>query len=160
MFKPGLAVDSLSTVKFHTDELHFFTVECLQFIEITDSIAEIVAASGVEFGMVNIQTRHTTTAIIINENESLLLDDMRRTLERVAPRYEAYRHDDFSVRTENMTSDENPNGHAHCKALFLRSSESVNIVDGQLQLGRWQRIFLLELDCARPRTVSVMVIGQ
>ncbi len=59
-----------------------------------------------------------------------------------------------------MTPDEKPNGHAHCKALFLRSSETINIVDGRLQLGRWQRIFLLELDCPRRRTVSVMVMGQ
>jgi len=43
---------------------------------------------------------------------------------------------------------------------LLSSSATLNIVDGEMQLGRWQRIFFIELDHARPRTVSVMVMGQ
>jgi secondary thiamine-phosphate synthase enzyme len=136
------------------------TQECLEFIDLTDEVIALVQASGISHGMVNVQTQHTTAAIIVNEDEPLLLDDLRRTLEQMAPRSLVYRHDDFSIRTANLTPDEKPNGHAHCKALFLRSSETLNLVGGKLELGRWQRLFFVELDCARERTVSVMLMGQ
>jgi secondary thiamine-phosphate synthase enzyme len=135
------------------------TRECLQFIDLTGELTSLVAASGVVNGTVNVQSRHTTAAIVVNEDEPLLLEDLKRTLEGLAPRGADYRHDDFSVRTANLTPDEQPNGHAHCKALFLRASETVNVVNGELQLGRWQRVFFVELDCARAREVSVLVMG-
>lgn len=140
--------------------LHLQTTACLQFIDLTERITELIAASGVQHGLVNIQTTHTTTAIIVNEHEPLLLEDMKRTLERLAPRDVKYQHDEFDIRTANLTPDERPNRHAHCKAMFLRTAETLNIVNGELQLGRWQRIFFLELDDARERTVSVTVMGQ
>jgi secondary thiamine-phosphate synthase enzyme len=140
--------------------LHLQTVECMQFIDITEAVIERVRQSGVRHGLVNVQTKHTTTAVIVNEYEPLLLEDMKRTLERLAPQQGAYRHNDFSIRTANLTPDEQENGHSHCKALFLRTSETLNIADGAIQLGRWQRIFLIELDSARKRTVSIMIMGQ
>ena len=139
--------------------IHLETEECLQFIDITERIVELVEDSGIQNGIVNVQTRHTTTAIIVNENEPLLLKDMRQTLERLAPRDIDYGHNDFSIRTVNMQPEETENGHSHCKAMFLRTSETLNLTDGVIQLGRWQRVFLLELDGARRRSVSVVVMG-
>jgi secondary thiamine-phosphate synthase enzyme len=132
----------------------------MQFIDITESILELVRRADVRNGVVNVQTRHTTTAIVVNEHEPLLLEDMKKTLERLAPQSDAYRHNNFDVRTANLSPDEPANGHSHCKALFLRTAETLNIVEGAVQLGRWQRIFFIELDCARERMVSVMVMGQ
>jgi secondary thiamine-phosphate synthase enzyme len=140
--------------------LHLQTTECLQFIDLTERITGLVAASGVQHGLANIQTLHTTTAIIVNEHEPLLLEDMKRILERLAPRDVKYQHDEFDIRTANLTPDERPNGHAHCQAMFLRASETLNIVNGELQLGRWQRIFFVELDGERERTVSVTLMGE
>lgn len=140
--------------------LNLYTDECLQFIDLTAALRQFVKDSGIENGFLNVQTRHTTTAIIVNENEPLLLEDLKKTLERLAPQTVSYAHDDFDVRTENLTPDERPNGHAHCKALFLRSSETLNICHGELDLGRWQRVFLIELDGARPRTISLTILGQ
>ncbi|HEX4945468.1 MAG TPA: secondary thiamine-phosphate synthase enzyme YjbQ [Blastocatellia bacterium] len=140
--------------------LQFHTQEALQFIDLTALLLQFVDDSGISHGFLNVQTRHTTTAIIINENEPLLLEDLKKSLERLAPSTVSYQHDDFDIRTENLTPDERPNGHAHCKALFLRSSETLNIVNGELDLGRWQRVFLLELDDARPRTVSLTILGH
>jgi secondary thiamine-phosphate synthase enzyme len=147
-------------LKFFHDSIPLWTQEGSQFIDLTDWVIELVEQSGVQNGIVNVQTRHTTTAIIVNEHEPLLLEDLKRTLERIAPREGEYQHNDFTIRTHNMTPDEKPNGHAHCQSLLLNSSALLNIVDGQIQLGRWQRIFFIELDCARERTVSVMVMGQ
>lgn len=151
-------VDSAVSIKH--GEIHVETEECLQFIDLTDRVVETVEASGIRAGIVNIQTRHTTTAIIINEDEPLLLEDMKHTLERLAPRDIEYGHNDFTIRTENLVDDERENGHSHCKAIFLRASETLNIADGAIQLGRWQRIFLIELDGARSRTISLTVIGE
>jgi len=140
--------------------LELQTAEPLQFIDLTDEVRALVAQSGVANGMVNVQTRHTTTAVIINEHEPLLLEDLKELLCRLAPPQAYYRHNDFAIRTANMTPDESPNGHAHCQSLLLSSAATVNIIDGALQLGRWQRIFFIELDHARPRTVSLTVMGQ
>jgi secondary thiamine-phosphate synthase enzyme len=147
-------------LKGYHDSLTAETHECLEFIDVTDRVAEAVRNSGVRDGLVNVQTRHTTTVILVSEHEPLLLEDLKRTLETLAPCKGSYRHDDFAVRTVNMCPDEEKNGHSHCKALFLRSSECLNIVDGQMDLGQWQRIFLIELDRARSRTVSVMILGE
>jgi secondary thiamine-phosphate synthase enzyme len=113
----------------------------------------------VRHGWVNIQTQHTTTAIIVNENEPLLHQDLKRMLERLAPRTGDYEHNDFSRRVD-IPPDEPANGHSHCKALFLPMSVCVNVADGLLQLGRWQRIFLIELDESRDRNISVIVMGR
>jgi secondary thiamine-phosphate synthase enzyme len=122
-------------------------------------VLEVVRRSGIGDGLVNIQTRHTTTAVMVNEHEPLLLEDMKQTLERLACRTSAYRHDDFTVRTVNMCPDEEKNGHSHCKAMFLRASETLNLSEGRVQLGQWQRIFLIELDRGKRRTLSVTVMG-
>jgi secondary thiamine-phosphate synthase enzyme len=161
MYQAAQVEESLNAVmRVHHKTLQLETTGGVQFIDITEQISEIVAASGILNGWVNIQTQHTTTAIVINEHEPLLLEDMQDLLERFAPQEHAYRHNDFSIRTVNMQPDEQPNGHSHCRALFLRASETVNVIEGKPNLGRWQRIFFIELDCPRLRNISVMVMGQ
>jgi secondary thiamine-phosphate synthase enzyme len=161
MYQTAQVEGSLNAVmRVHHETLQLETEGGVQFIDITDQITEVVAESGITHGWVNIQTQHTTTAVVINEHEPLLLEDMQDLLERFAPLEHTYRHNDFSIRTVNMQPDEQPNGHSHCRALFLRASETVNVVDGVMTLGRWQRIFFIELDCARQRHLSVMVMGQ
>ncbi len=130
-----------------------------QFIDITDDIQRLVAEAGIREGVVTVFSRHTTASIRINENEPLLLQDMEEFLKRLAPRDVYYRHNDFSIRTENMTEDECPNGHAHCQHLLLGSSECIPVVDGKLTLGRWQRVFFVELDRPREREVLVHLQG-
>ena len=96
----------------------------------------------------------------MNEHEPLLLEDFAGLLDATAPSQRAYRHDDLSIRRVNLTPGERVNGHAHCRALFLPSSACLNVVDGALQLGRWQRVFLVELDGPQEREVSVLVTGE
>jgi secondary thiamine-phosphate synthase enzyme len=131
-----------------------------EFIDLTDRIQEFVAASGLEFGMLNVQSLHTTTAIVLNEHEPLLLSDFSTLLGRAAPFRFLYRHDNLSERTVNVEPGERANGHAHCRALLLGASAALNVAEGRLQLGRWQRIFLVELDGPRDREVSVLLFGE
>lgn len=136
------------------------TLEPLEFIDLTERVRSLVRESGIRTGIVNLQTQHTTTAIVVNELEPLLHCDMKRLLERLAPESDHYDHDNLAIRTVNLTPDERRNGHAHCRAMFFRTSETINIVDGDLRLGRWQRIFLLELDGPQERAISALLMGQ
>jgi len=142
--------------------LHTFSVRterAPQFVDITEKVHELVEEMGVKQGIVTVFTRHTTAAIRINENEPLLLSDMEEFLKRLAPKDLYYRHNDFGIRTHNMTEDECPNAHAHCQHLILGASETIPVMEGKLALGRWQRIFLVELDRPREREVCVQIIG-
>ncbi|MGH2448735.1 MAG: type 2 isopentenyl-diphosphate Delta-isomerase, partial [Chloroflexota bacterium] len=127
------------------------------FIDITDQVAELAAQTGIQHGLVQVCSQHTTAAIRVNENEPLLLADFRRMLERLAPEGE-YEHDDLDRRV-GISAAEPRNGHAHCRHLLLSSSESVALAGGRLRLGQYQRIFLIELDSPRQRQVSVQVVG-
>jgi len=146
-------------LKTHHSQILVRTSECLHFVNITGLISDTVEKSGIAHGLVNIQTRHTTTAVIINEDEPLLIEDIKQMLERYVPREGEYQHNDFSRRVD-IPPDEPMNGHSHCKALFLPTSVNLNVADGQLQLGRWQSVFLIELDDARERSISILVMGQ
>jgi secondary thiamine-phosphate synthase enzyme len=130
-----------------------------EFMDITQEVKDVLARSEISEGSVLVFTRHTTAAIEINEHEPLLMEDLKQFLLRIAPRDGDYKHNDFFIRTANMTEDECPNGHAHCQHLLLGTSETIPIVDSELLLGRWQRIFLIELDRPRERQVFVQVQG-
>jgi secondary thiamine-phosphate synthase enzyme len=130
------------------------------FIDLTARLEAFVTATGLRSGILNVQTRHTTTAIVVNEHEPLLLADFEELLAGIAPVAARYRHHDAGARTVNLTAAERPNGHAHCRALLLPSSASLNVFDGRLQLGTWQRVFFVELDGPRDRDVSVLAFGE
>lgn len=139
--------------------LRYETERSGQFIDITADAERVVAASAVLDGWVTVFSKHTTAAIKISEHEPELLKDLQRLLAAIAPEGRAYFHNDFTVRTVNMVEDECPNGQAHCQHLLLGASETVPVADGRLMLGRWQRMFLIELDHGRTRDVVVTVMG-
>ena len=131
----------------------------LDFIDLTEKVSELVKKSAVKNGVVNIQSLHTTMAVIIQEAEPLLLGDLKKTLEKVAPRTAQYVHDNFKIRTVNMNPNERKNGHSHCKCLFLTPNVMLNICQKKIQIGRWQSVFAVELDGEREREVSVQILG-
>ena len=130
-----------------------------EFIDVTDTVKYFVSESGVTQGQVSIYSIHTTFSVMINENEPLLLKDMEHFLERSAPKDAYYGHNDFELRTVSMRPNECPNGHSHCQHMILGSSEIVPIIDGNLLLGEFQRIFLVELDEPKLRQVALQVMG-
>lgn len=136
------------------------TQDAPEFIDITRWVSECVANSKVSNGFAVVYSKHTTAAVKINENEPLLLADMAAFLEKSAPRHAAYQHNDFEIRTVNMTPDESPNGHAHLQHLLLGTSETVPILNGEMQFGVYQSIFFIELDHPRNREVMVQVVGE
>ncbi|MDP3990714.1 MAG: secondary thiamine-phosphate synthase enzyme YjbQ [Candidatus Nealsonbacteria bacterium] len=147
-------------MKINHKTIEFQTKEELDFIDFTQEAQKFVAESNIQNGLLNIQTLHTTCLLLLNENEPLLLRDFKKHLSMISPKDIGYEHDDLSKRTVNVCQDECINGHSHCKAVHLPSNLVLNIIDNKLQLGQWQRVFLIELDRARIRNVQLQIIGE
>ena len=125
------------------------TKKRIELINITDHVNEHVKESNVQQGICVISTRHTTSSIIVNENEAGLRGDILSLLERLVPENAGYSHDRID-----------DNAHAHLRAVLLGSSETLQISNSKLILGTWQSIFFAELDGPRTRTVDITVIGK
>jgi len=144
----------------YNDRIELRSEEPTQFIDLTDWVARSLLRSGVEHGIAQVRVLHTTAAIVVNENEPLLLDDFKAVLERLAPGNGVYGHDDPLRRRVNLEPGERSNGHAHARALLLGDSRQFSVLEGRVELGRWQSIFLVELDGPRTRSVSITVMGH
>ena len=127
-----------------------------EFYDITEHVRWALADSRVSDGLLCVYSVHTTASIVINEHEPRLLEDMKRFLRNIAPEDAYYAHNDFAIRTVNMTPDETANGHSHCAHLLLPSSETIPVMGGELALGTYQSVFMVELD-PRPRTREVLI---
>ena len=123
------------------------TSKRVEIIDITSEVQKVVEETNVKDGIAVVYTQHTTTAIIINENESGLKEDIVFVLDKLIPRGAGYMHD---------TIDNNAD--SHLRAIFLGNSVVVPIINGKLALGTWQRIMFVELDGPRTRRVIVKVI--
>jgi secondary thiamine-phosphate synthase enzyme len=125
------------------------TSERLELVDITEEVKSEVITSGIVNGICVVSTSHTTTAIILNENETGLRHDILDLLEKLIPPSAGYQHD----RIDN-------NADSHLKAVMLGSSETIPVTGSGLVLGTWQRIFFVELDGPRQRTVNITVVDQ
>ena len=136
--------------------------ERFAYLDLTDDLRRAVKDAGITDGVVVAFCAHTTCALLINEWEDGALDDFRRHLTDLVPHDDAYfRHDDLSIRTQNLQADERANGHAHVKAMLLSAtSHSIPVIGGEASLGTWQRLMLLELDEPKERTVTFQVMGS
>jgi secondary thiamine-phosphate synthase enzyme len=141
------------------ESIRLRTGEAPDFVDITERVERILADTGISQGFAVIFSKHTTAAVRVNENESCLKRDFAKVLERVAPCDAYYEHNDLTIRTENLVDNEDLNGHSHCIHMLMGASETVPVINGRLALGRWQRIFLIELDKARDREVIVQCLG-
>lgn len=105
-------------------------------VEVSDAVAEVVARSGVRTGLATVFCRHTSASLVITENaDPSARGDLARWLERLAP------DGDPANRHTAEGPDDSP---AHLRSALTRTSESIPIVGGELALGTWQGIFLVE----------------
>ena len=120
--------------------------------EVTDKVAELARVSQVQTGLMNVFLRHTSASLLIFENaDSSARRDLEKFFERLVPEGAGY----FSHTMEGP--DDMP---SHIRMALTRTSESIPIADGQLQLGRWQGLFLYEhRGRGSARSVVVSVIG-
>ena len=125
------------------------TYERIEIHDITQEIQLIVGQSSCKIGVVNIYNRHSTSGIVINENEKGLLKDFQDVLENLVPSNENYNHN----RIDN-------NADSHIRSFLIGNTVTIPLYDGKLDLGTWQSIFFVELDGPRRRKVTVTVMGD
>jgi len=117
-------------------------------IDLTDRVRAIVKRAGVEAGLCHVIVLHSTAAVVVNEfDDPNIGKDVLSALDRAVPDHAGWLHDRID-----------DNAHAHIKATLLGPSELVPVKDGDLLLGTWQRILLVELDGPRSRKVSVTIL--
>ncbi len=119
-----------------------------EVVDVTGLVEGAVRGSGVREGVVVVQTPHTTTAVVVNEREGSLVQDLLEWAARMAPEGAGYRHD----RTDG-------NAHAHLRGIMMGASVVIPIADGRLALGTWQSVLFVELDGPRSRRLHVKVLG-
>ena len=120
-----------------------------EVVDITRDVEEIVRKSKITDGICLIHTTHSTTAIIVNEHESRLTNDIVKKIRQDFPKGAGWLHD----RVDD-------NADAHLASSYLGPTRIFPVQEGRLIRGTWQNIFLLELDGPRNRRVVVEVMGK
>ena len=145
-------------MKFFNKIIEFETDADIGIYNLTPQIQEYLQETGIQNGQALVFSRHTTTALAINEYEVRLLEDIKVHLEKLAPKDAKYLHNDLHLR--DVPPDEPINAHSHLMAMMLSTSEVIPIVDGQLGLGTWQSVLFFDLDGPRKRTVLLQIYGE
>ena len=136
-----------------TEEITVKTKGNCQILDITPKVQAALKKSGVANGTVTLFNVGSTASITTIEYEPGLVNyDINEALEKLAPESGHYEH-------EKTWHDDN--GHAHVRASLLGPSLVVPIVNGQLTLGTWQQIVLIDFDTrSRTRTIICQMIGE
>ena len=132
-----------------TEYLWFETPKEVQFVRITDQVADLVARSGIQEGFCLVSAMHITAAVYVNDWEEGLIEDIQEWLDHLAPK-KNYRH--------HRTGEDN--GEAHLKNLIMHHQVILPITSGRLDLGPWQQVFYAEFDGRRKKRVVVKSIGE
>lgn len=125
------------------------TSERVEIQDITREVEGVLTHTGIKEGLLNIYSRHSTSGVTINENESGLISDFKLALQKLVPQNAGYEHD----RIDN-------NADSHIRGFLIGGSETIPLENGRLMLGTWQSIFFVELDGPRHRKLIITVIGE
>lgn len=137
-------------MKAYTKYLTFRTEKRRELIRITDTVKEAVEESGIKEGLCLVSAMHLTAAVIVQDDEEGLHDDIWEWLEKLAPFRADYKH--------HLTGEDNAD--AHLKNLLVHLQVVLPITEGKLDLGPWQEIFYAEFDGQRPKRVIIKIIGE
>ena len=137
-------------MKVYFKELIISTKRNLELVDITSEVERLVSQSGIKNGICLVYAPHATAAIVVNEHESGLMDDIITKVREDYPKDGKWKH--------NRIDD---NAAAHLASAFISSSRIFPVREGRLIRGMWQNIFLLELDGPRSyRRIVVEVMGE
>jgi secondary thiamine-phosphate synthase enzyme len=139
-------------MKSLTEYLTFTTKSRREYINITDTISELVSGSGIKEGLCLVNAMHITASVFINDDERGLLYDFEDFLENIAP------HEPLGKYRHNRTGEDN--GDAHIKRTIMGREVVVAVTNGKLDFGPWEQIFYGEFDGRRAKRVLVKIIGE
>jgi len=137
-------------MKSKTEYITMNTRKHREYVLITDEVEQVVAAGGIEEGMVLVSAMHITAGVFVNDAESGLLADIDEWLEGLAPYRDDYRH--------HRTGE--TNGDSHLKNLLVHHQVVLPITNGRLDLGPWQQVYYAEFDGQRPKRLIIKAIGD
>lgn len=120
-----------------------------EVVDATDIVLSAVRESGIDNGLLVIQLPHATAALVMNEGESGLKQDLLGKLDDLVPMQGEYKHDQID-----------DNAHAHLKSALVGSSRVLPIVDGRVLRGTWQNFLVVEEDGPRTRRLVIFVMGE
>jgi secondary thiamine-phosphate synthase enzyme len=134
-------------LKVFNESIEFSTKGEIDFVDLTEKVQEIVSKSQVKNGIVHVFAPHATGVIVLTEHDWNLLEDIKKTLERLMPKQGGYHHPS--------------NAHSHLRSMFLPPDRTLPLIDGKLVLGTWQSLLFVETDVyPRRRTVIIQVLGE
>ena len=137
----------MSNFRVANRTISFTTKGEIDFVDLSDKIQEEVTHSGIKNGLVHVFAPHATGILILTENDSALLDDIKALLEELAPKQRAYQHPS--------------NAHSHLRSILLPPDKTLPIVDGNVTFGTWQSLLFVETDVyPRKRTIIIHVMGE
>jgi secondary thiamine-phosphate synthase enzyme len=121
-------------------------------IDITPSVSEVVKTASVQTGLVTLFIPGSTAALTTIEFESGVVNDLKKAIDRMAPKDLSYEHNE-------RWGD--GNGYAHVRAALIGPSLSIPIIRGRMTLGTWQQIVLLDFDNRpRKRHIEIQIFGE
>lgn len=124
-----------------------------QIDNITKSVADALTGSQLKAGIVTVFVKHTTASVMIIEDEPGIRADTKMFWDRLVPADTRWRHN-----TMNLGED---NGHSHLRGQLQGPSVTIPFADGELLLGTWQQIVVVDFDTrARTRELVVQVLGE
>lgn len=140
-------------------EFDFFSI-----YDLTEPSRLWIQESGIQNGLLTVQTLHTTCIVALNElDEPCLLGDLNGFFRELIPHDKPYLHNS-KIRTKNLCADDKKcdrNADAHMKSfLFGAASQTLIVKDGQPVYGRWQKLSLIDFDGPRERSVAVQILGE
>jgi len=122
-------------------------VRSQDFVDITSKVEGIVRVSKVKDGLCTLFAIGATSSLIINENEPMLIEDLKKFLEKIASSKGFYHHA--------------ANAYSHIRSAIFGNSQIIPIKDGRLMLGTWQSIMVVNFDTrSREREIVVTVVGD
>ena len=127
----------MKVMRTHQMECEAETKAAPSFVDLTEDIEKALDESGISSGQVTVFSPDTTCALLVNERESGLLEDIKRAIARLSP-----------------------NGTGARAGMLGATSVVLPAVDGQLRLGMWQRVLLVELQRPSRRSIVIQIVGE
>ena len=134
--------------------LDYATRQKIEFVNLTETVEQLIEESGIQDGIAVIQSLHSTAALFINEWQDALLDDFRTLLEQAVSADAPWQHND-----PRFSDCDRGNAASHLRALLLGTSAVLAVRSGRIIRGVWQSVILAEMDGPRERSVSVQIFG-
>ena len=127
------------------------TTASTDVVDITEKARKFATKTDVKSGLFTAAVAGSTASITSIEYESGVVEDLKRAVEELVPSKRKYAHD---ARWGDG------NGYSHVRAALMKSSLTVPIIDGEIHLGTWQQLVLLDFDNKpRKREITFSILG-